>query len=1096
MSELDEQADELKAAIAGLEAQRSLLGKTVVEPALAALRQQLSEIDSSQTDLASDDERKIVTVLFVDVSGFTALLEKLDPEEVRSLINTCFECLVPIVQKYQGTVDKFIGDEIMALFGAPVAHENDPERALRAALELMDAIATFNREHATELDLHIGVNTGPVIAGKIGSQDRRDYSVIGDAVNLAARLEDASADGQIYVGANTYRQTARIFDFETLLPLKLKGKTEPVEIYRLIGLKAAPRPIRGIEGLHAPLIGRDSELEEIRSALRAVREGSGGIRAIIGEAGLGKSRLVAEALQSFAADVTWAEGRALSYGAGMSYWMARDVLHGLLGVKAETRPEKIGMALRNGVEHTLPNNLADVYPYLARLLDVPLQEAMEERVKFLTSEALQGHILQAFRDYVHARAAQEPLILFWEDLHWCDPSSLSVLEMLLPLTREVPLLLLLAYRPDEDLLQKLQEQSRAAGAEKYRSIQLVPLTREQSGSLIHRLLKIENFSEKMRELILDRAEGNPFFLEELLRSLLDAGIVIVEPDRIVATRVIESVDIPETLQGVLMARIDRLTPEKKSALQNAAVIGRVFQYRVLAHLYEEKSNTNKRLDDSLAELQRREFVQSRAQEPSEEREYIFKHAITHDVAYNSLLIARRKELHKRTAEAIEVLFPDRLDELSATLGYHFERAEAREKAIRYLRQAAERAQATFANTEAIAFYRSAIAQIKPLLEDKKDHDGATVETAARLHEGLGDVLKLAGQQDETRDAYGCALSLSPKTDRIRRSRLYRKIGSSYVIQRRYEETSATFDAAEKELGGNATEPVAEWWSEKVQIQMERMHLFYWQGMAKEMMRLAEEQRALVEEKARPIQRGMFFLILALSRLTRDRYVASEEALNFAQIAVAASKGATDASDLSQLSHIQFVLGFIHLWRGNLATAAEQIQVALKTAEKVGDAVIQVRCLTYLAVGHRRSHHIAETRHHASLAWKQALETKMVEYIAMAKASLAWVAWREANSSEVRTQANEALELWHQMADPYGFDWMALLPLIAVASAEGNIAEAIEYVRGLFGENQHPLPKDLTAIAKQAIGSWEKKEVAMAMTKLDQVIELSKKLGYL
>jgi class 3 adenylate cyclase len=692
MSKPDEQAKELRAAIAGLEAQRSVLGEAVVEPALAALRQQLAELEQSPTDGASDEERKIVTVLFVDVAGFTALSEKSDPEEVRGLINACFEYLVPIVQKYEGTIDKFIGDEIMALFGAPIAHENDPERALRAALELMDAIAVFNRDHATELSLHIGVNTGPVVAGKIGSQDRRDYSVMGDAVNLAARLEDASTDGEIFVGPNTYRQTTRLFDFETLAPLKLKGKTEAIEIHRLIGLKAAPKPIRGIEGLRSPLIGRDTELEDIRSAVRAVRKGNGGIRAIVGEAGLGKSRLVAEALQSFAADVAWAEGRALSYAAGISYWMARDLLLHLLRVKAETRPAKIEAALRSSVAQMMPETVADVYPYLARLLEVPLSDALEERVKFLSSEALQGRVLQTFRDYVRARAAAESLILFWEDLHWCDPSSFRVLEMLLPLTKEVPLLLLLAYRPDEELVQQLQQQTRAACAEKYRIIELSPLTREESGSLIQNLLNID----KMRDLILNRAEGNPFFVEELLRSLLDAGIVLVDQDRVVARRTIESMEVPETLQGVLMARIDRLAPEKKQTLQNAAVIGRVFQQKVLACLYGEKFKLKGRLDDSLAELQRREFIQSREQKTSEmstlqEGEYIFKHAITHDVAYNSLLVARRKELHKLAAEAIETLFPDRLDELSATLGYHFERAEAREKAIHYLRQAAERA---------------------------------------------------------------------------------------------------------------------------------------------------------------------------------------------------------------------------------------------------------------------------------------------------------------------------------------------------------------------------------------------------------------------
>ena len=964
MSERDERADEVKAAIAGLEAQRSVLRAAVVEPALAALRQQLADLDAS----ISSEERKVVTILFVDISGFTALSEKLDAEEVRKHINGCFEHLVPCVQKYEGTVSQFIGDEIMALFGAPAAHENDPERALRAALEMMDAIETFNRAHRTDLGIHIGINTGPVVTGKIGTLDRRDHSVMGDAVNLAARLEDASVRGQIFVGPNTYRHTSALFDFETLPALKLQGKKKPVPIHRLIGLKTAPKRVRGIEGLWAPLVGRESELEQIQSMVRAVGAGKGGVCAIVGEAGVGKSRLIAEALHS--ADIEWAKGRSLAHTEGMSYWMARDLLRSLVGLKADTPADEMRAILQRSIEGTLPESADNVFPYLARLLEIPLPEAIEERVNFLTGEALQGRILQAFKDYVRARAAREPLILFWEDLHWCDPSSLLVLENLASLTRNTPVLLLLAWRPDVDLVQRLSQFLPTDGDEANHVIELSPLTREESSSLVQSLLRIEGLPDRMRDLILDRAEGNPFFLEELIRSLLDAGILTLEQDRVVATRAIESVDVPETLQGVLMSRIDRLALEKKQALQNAAVIGRVFQQRVLANLYENKSNQRKQLDDSLAELQHRGFIRPPAEQQLEDRQYIFRHAITHEVAYNSLLIARRKQLHKLIGEALEAIYSDRLEELSATLAFHFQKAEAREKAIHYLRQAAERAQAIFANAEAIAFYQSALAQIKPLLASEVEPDDVTIETAARLYEGLGDVLKLTGQHDETRAACELgALALVPK-----------KPPPHLTLPR--------------ELGENATEPESDWWTEKVQIQIERLHFFYWQGMAKEMIDLAEQQRALIEERGSPIQRGLFFLTLALSRLSRDRYLASEEALDFAKMAVSTSEG---ASDLSQLSHIRFVLGFVHHWRGNLADAAAHLNAALKISEKVGYTVLQIRSLTYLALTYRRMHQIGETRRYALLALKLASEAKFVEYEAMARANLAWIAWREARS---------------------------------------------------------------------------------------------------
>ncbi|MFN2509590.1 MAG: adenylate/guanylate cyclase domain-containing protein, partial [Chthoniobacterales bacterium] len=447
MSDIGEEARNLSAAIAGLEAQRGALGDAVVDPALATLRQQLSRLEA-QSDAAASDERKTVTILFVDISGFTALSEKLDAEKVRDLINECFECLVPVVKKYDGTVDKFIGDEIMALFGAPVAHEDDPERALRAALEMMQAIGAFNRAHQTELGLHIGINTGPVVAGSVGASGRRDYSVMGDAVNLAARLEDASATGEIFVGPSTYRRTAKLFDFEHLPPLNLKGKEAPVEIYRLIGVKEAPERTRGIEGFRSPLVGREDELAEIRSAFAELTTGRGAVLSIQGEAGLGKSRLIAECRTLFG-HLFWAEGRALSYTSGMSDWLAREILLGLIGARADSGPAKVASALSVSVEKTFGSRADEVYPYLAKMLELPLQAQAEERVKFLSAEALRNRVVETFGEYVRDRAAEGAVVLVWEDLHWCDPSSLQVLEQLAALVHEVPLLLLCATRPEE-----------------------------------------------------------------------------------------------------------------------------------------------------------------------------------------------------------------------------------------------------------------------------------------------------------------------------------------------------------------------------------------------------------------------------------------------------------------------------------------------------------------------------------------------------------------------------------------------------------------------------------------------------------------------
>ena len=851
----------------------------------------------------------------------------------------------------------------------------------------------------------------------------------------------------------------------------------------MLGAKAAPRSTRGIEGLRAPLVGRAEELEEIRCALADLGSGQGSMLAILGEAGLGKSRLIAETRALLPAKVTWAEGRALSYTTGMSYWLAREILLSLLGAKAEASQSEIAAALRNSL-----NGQAVFYPFLARLLELPMDAAGEEQMKFISSEALRARILEALRKYVRARAEREPLILVWEDLHWCDPSSLEVLETLFPLCNDVPLLMLCVSRLEDNRVPEiLQEHD---GKCVRRTIRLSPLSRDESQVLLQQLLKIENLPERLRELILNRAEGNPFFVEELVRSLIDTGVIVLQEGRAMAVREIQAVEIPETLQGVLAARIDRLPAENKQALQRAAVIGRIFQQRVLAYIYEEKARP--KLQASLGELQRREFIQSREQGASEtaglERdEYIFKHAITHDVAYGSMLIARRKELHQQIAEVIETLFPGRIEELSATLGFHFERAEATERAIFYLGRAAERAKATFANAEAISSYESAIRLIARAGEEQfRQH-------AAWLNEGLGDVLTLAGRHDDARTAFARALNLVENAELISRARLHRKIGFSHSLQRHFAETTREFDLADEELGEPADKQRADWWEEKVWIQLERMHLFYWQGMVKEMRELADQFRPVIIERGAAWQRARFLKTLALSMLMDSRFQPSLECVELARRAVAASE---EANNLAEAVHVNFVLGLIELFHGDLRDAAEQCGKAFRMAERTGDLVLQARCLTYRAVAYRRLGDVPRCRTEAEKTLVLAEELKMVEYVAMAKASLAWVAWREKNEMEAEKLATEALELWHGMEDPYSMDWMALWPLIAIAFARQDIARAIEFANGLLEENQHPPPENLSAVVRRACEEWQIGAQENATTDLASAMKVAGDLSYL
>ncbi|HSM70125.1 MAG TPA: adenylate/guanylate cyclase domain-containing protein, partial [Anaerolineales bacterium] len=483
----------LEESILVLESQRAVLGDAVVDSSLALIHEKISDLErSAMSQVEQAGERKLVTVMFADISGFTALSEKLDPERVRALINACFTWLVPFIEKYGGVVEKFIGDEIMAMFGAPIAHENDAERTLRAALEIMDTLEDFNKEYQTNLGMHIGINTGIVVAGGLGSEGRQQYGVMGNAVNVAARLEEVSEIGQIIVGPTTHRLTTSLFKFEMLPPVRVKGISEPIQIYRLTGLRPAPETVRGSSGLRSPLVGRDRELKQLIETVPSSTSQRGSVVAILSEAGLGKSRLVSEAHALVDDSVLWVEGRALSYAEGISYWVAGNMLDMLIGVTQDSSFDDIRKSLRAFVQRHLPDKTNDVFPYLARMRDLPLDSDSESIIKDIVPEALQSRMCSAFADLIRACAEKQALVLVWEDLHWADPSSLLLLETLLPLTESLPLTILLVLRPHEGRAWEWYQRISSDFGEGYQVLKLAPLSQSDSSQLVENLLKIEN----------------------------------------------------------------------------------------------------------------------------------------------------------------------------------------------------------------------------------------------------------------------------------------------------------------------------------------------------------------------------------------------------------------------------------------------------------------------------------------------------------------------------------------------------------------------------------------------------------------------------
>ena len=735
--------EELEKAMTVLDQQRPVLGDAAVEAALAGLRQKLSALDKGEpASPALAGERRVVTVLFCDVKGSTGLAEKLDPEEWADIMKRAFTFLIPPVTRHDGIVAGLMGDAILAFFGAPVTHEDDPQRAVRAGLEIIEGINVYReqlqRERGLDFNVRVGINTGLVFVGAIGADRHVEYTAIGDTMNLAARMEQIAQPGTVQITEQTFKLVEPWFEFEALGEIHVRGRSEPVPAYRVLGVKARLGRVRGLEGkgLSSPLVGREQELDALRSCLERLTETRvGGIVGIIGEAGLGKSRLITE-VRAFAfsteANVLWLEGHTLSFGQTISYWPFQEILQAWAGITKDDHESEAWKKLETRVSALFGPETIDYLPYIASLLALEVRGDYVERVKYLDGDAMGKQIFLTSRRFFDRLARTQPTVLMFEDLHWMDESSTNLLEHLLPLTETVPLLIVGLSRPERDTpAARLRELCTREYADHYTEIRLAPLSQSDSAQLIRNLLEIENLPTHLRELIVQKAEGNPFFLEEVIRTLIDTGTVARDASsgHWRATTQIETIQIPDTIQGVIMARVDRLAEEVKQVLRMASVIGRSFLYRVLKAIAE----AGQRLDDDLSDLQASELIQEKQRLP--ELEYLFKHALAQEATYESILLQRRRELHTRVAQAIESLFAERLEKFYGLLAYHYARAEVWDRAQEYLLKAADHAGQMAADAEALNLYEQAMAAYGRAFGDKWDL-GQRVSLERKMGEAL------------------------------------------------------------------------------------------------------------------------------------------------------------------------------------------------------------------------------------------------------------------------------------------------------------------------------------------------------------------------
>jgi class 3 adenylate cyclase/tetratricopeptide (TPR) repeat protein len=657
-----------------------------------------------------EGERKLVTVFFADVTNFTAISELLDPEDIHQIMDGCFKILMDEIHKYEGTINQFTGDGVMALFGAPVAHEDHAQRACYAALSIQKAMGEYGekleKERGVDFKMRIGLNAGHVIVGSIGNDLRMDYTAVGDTTNLAARMESIAKPGTILGSGSIYKLARGFFEFKPLGKIQVKGKMLPVEAYEIIKASEVETRIEAaaVKGF-TKFVGREREMETIKEAFNKTRSGAGQVVGVVGEAGVGKSRLLIELRNAIPKEeYNYLEGRCLHFGGAIAYLPILDILKSYFEIKEEDQEPIIQKKMKEKILH-LDERLKSSLPPLQEILSLKVEDGAYLQ---LEPGPKKIRIFEAIRDTLVCESQSKPLVLVVEDLHWIDKNSEAFLGYLIDWLANTHILLILLYRP---------EYTHQWGSKSYYSkIGVDQLSTESSAQLVQNILEGGEVVPELRELILKRAEGNPLFVEELTHSLLENGSIQTKDHQYVLATKASVIKVPNTIQGIIAARIDRVEESLKRIMQVASVIGREFAYRILQAIIGMRED----LKSSLVNLQGLEFIYERSLFP--ELEYIFKHALTQEVAYNSLLQKRRRDIHEKIGKAIEEIYLERLEEYYELLAYHYMRSDNKEKAVEYLDLANQKAAKLNSVKEAKAYFDEAMKLLDVLPETKGNQE--------------------------------------------------------------------------------------------------------------------------------------------------------------------------------------------------------------------------------------------------------------------------------------------------------------------------------------------------------------------------------------
>jgi len=696
------------------------LGPAAIKPEPAGPSLTLRESDDPA---ALDGERKTVTALFADIKGSTELEQDLDPEEARAIVDPALKLMIDAAQRYDGYVVQSTGDGIFALFGAPVAHEDHPQRALYAALRMQEELKRYSarlRESGNlPLEARVGVNSGEVVVRSITTgAGHTEYTPIGHTANLASRMQAVAPTGSIAISEQTRKFVEGYFELKPLGPTRVKGVSEPVNVYEVTGLGPIRTRLQRSAGRgYTKFVGREREMEEMRRALELAKQGQGQVIAVIGEPGVGKSRIVSEFKARAQSECLALEGFSVPYGNASAWLPAIDLLKGYFRISDDddprTRREKVG-----GKVLMLERSLEDALAPLLALLGIPdtTSGKLDDMPGFGEDEGAGRRlaVLNTVRRLLLRESLNQPIVLIFEDLHWIDGETQALLDALVESLASARILLLVNYRPEY--------RHEWGNKSYYTQVRLDPLGKQSAQEMLAAMLGEGKDLVALKRLIINKTEGNPFFMEEIVQALFEDG-ALVRNGAIKVARPLSGIQVPATVQAILAARIDRLPTDQKDLLQTLAVIGREFAVRLVA---EVTGKPGDELNRMLANLQSAEFIYE--QPAVGDVEYAFKHALTYEVALGSMLTERRKLMHERTGAAIETLYKDRLEEQYGELARHYGRGANREKAFEYARLAGKSALARYAYREAIEHLRTAL-ELLGQLKSERPRDELEIQLA-------------------------------------------------------------------------------------------------------------------------------------------------------------------------------------------------------------------------------------------------------------------------------------------------------------------------------------------------------------------------------